>query len=76
MRPGYLETDGGELRRLRQLKGLDLRGLSTATGISVSHLSNVERRRRDFSPPKLKLIADALGVDIAHLVKDPERRAA
>lgn len=56
------ETFGELLRMHRQLLGKTLREVSEATGISVSHLSNMERgtRRPTFQGEWLDLLSRAL----------------
>ncbi|MEV8510845.1 helix-turn-helix transcriptional regulator [Dactylosporangium sp. NPDC051484] len=62
-----LSTDGRALRAIRQAKGWDLRGFASHVDISESHLGNAECGRRDLTPPKLKRVADALGVNVTDI---------
>lgn len=55
---------GGFIRRLRQEKGITLRGFAQKAGMSPTYLSKIERG--DFKPPgeeKIRNIAKALGQD-------------
>lgn len=61
---------GLRLRRLRQQQGLTLRDVATATGLSVGHLSQLER---DLVSPSVKTLHDisrALGVNISWFFQD------
>ena len=51
---------GPEIRRLRELSGVSLRGFAQRVGISAPHLSDIERDRRRPSKELLKKIAGAL----------------
>jgi transcriptional regulator with XRE-family HTH domain len=64
----------GALRRARQRAGLSIAMLATASGVSYSHLSDVEvgRRNTGISVPALARVADALGVSIASLLREEE----
>ncbi len=53
---------GSEVRQVRKARGLTLKGLSKSTGISVSHLSAVERGTTNPSLDIVHRIADALGI--------------
>ena len=55
---------GAEIRELRKVRGLTLRALSDATGISLSYLSAVERDLGNPSFEVFKSIANALAVDV------------
>lgn len=56
--PGFL------LRQLRNDAGLRLRHINEATGISISHLSDVERGKGNVSFASLVKWAEALGYKI------------
>jgi transcriptional regulator with XRE-family HTH domain len=73
MRSGKLTSNGPAIRAIRQLRGLDLRRLAAATGISESHLGNVENERRDLSPAKLLTVAKVLNVPMSAISGTPVR---
>lgn len=61
---------GARLRSLRQQQSLTLRDVATATGLSVGHLSQLER---DLVSPSIKTLHDisrALGVNISWFFQD------
>jgi transcriptional regulator with XRE-family HTH domain len=64
-----LPTDGAAIRHHRQLAGFTQTGFAQHLGISLGHLSKVERDKKYASPPLLKRIADAVGVTTRDLVK-------
>jgi transcriptional regulator with XRE-family HTH domain len=53
-------TLGREIRRLRALSGISLRGFAQSIGVSAPHLSDIERDRRRPSKELLKTIARGL----------------
>jgi transcriptional regulator with XRE-family HTH domain len=53
------------MRALRKVRGLTLKTLSQATGISLSYLSMIERNAANPSTDVLTGIANALGVDVS-----------
>ena len=55
---------GGMLRQLRQERGMSMRALARASGLSTNALSMIERSRTSPSVSTLYKIADALGVPI------------
>jgi transcriptional regulator with XRE-family HTH domain len=57
---------GDEVRRLREKKGLTLRGLADKVGLSAPFLSDVEHGRRRLS--RLDAMAKALGVKVIHFL--------
>ena len=62
------------LRALRDHQGITLAELSARTGLAVSYLSEIERRRKSGSVAALTRIAEALGTTIDVLAIDqPER---
>ena len=61
-----------EIRRVRLERGITLKELSDATGLSVSFLSQVERGESNMTITSLKKIADALGVSMKNLFPDEE----
>lgn len=52
---------GDELRRLREAKGLTLRGLCEKLGVSPPFLSDVEHGRRHLTSERLAQVAPILG---------------
>lgn len=55
---------GAKLRRLRTEKGISLRALAQATGLTPSFLSQIERDLAEPSITSLRRIAEALGVPL------------
>jgi transcriptional regulator with XRE-family HTH domain len=55
---------GSRLRELRQERGMSMRALARASGLSTNALSMIERARTSPSVSTLYKIADALGVPI------------
>ncbi|MEX0340829.1 MAG: helix-turn-helix domain-containing protein [Arenibacterium sp.] len=53
---------GAEVRQLRKARQMTLAELAEASGISISHLSAIERGAVNASLPKVSRIADALSV--------------
>jgi transcriptional regulator with XRE-family HTH domain len=58
---------GSVIRHLRKQQGLTLKELSESSGMSVSHLSDLERGRTDSTVRSLLKIAEALGVTPAQI---------
>ena len=52
------------LRKLREMRGLTLGGLSKETGLSVALISKVERGRTTLSPDVAKVLSDYYGVSV------------
>ena len=61
---------GARLRQLREEKGISLRALAQATGLTPSFLSQVERDLAEPSIKSLRQIAQALGVPLFLLFVD------
>ncbi|WP_426513818.1 helix-turn-helix domain-containing protein [Dactylosporangium sp. McL0621] len=59
---------GGRLRDLRQARGLSLEHLATASGVSRSMISDVERGARSPTVLVLARLATALGTTVARLL--------
>lgn len=55
---------GEQIRELRRLKRMTLQQLADAVGVSVSHISQIERNRAKLPIGTLRSICDALGVHI------------
>ena len=62
--PAKEEAIGGQIRELRKAKGMTLRAVAGAAGISVGYLSQIERDRSRLPIGVLKRISTALGVQI------------
>jgi DNA-binding transcriptional MerR regulator/quercetin dioxygenase-like cupin family protein len=58
---------GDKLRAARRLRGLSLREASSLAGLSVSHLSAIERGARNISLAGLQRLAVALGISVSDL---------
>ena len=67
--PESLSTVGQEIRRLRQARGLSLRGLARLAGISASALSRWEAEKRLPNIPELDAVLNALETS------EPQKRA-
>jgi len=66
---------GKRIKQFREEKGLTLKNVSDATGLSVGFLSQIERNITDPSIASLKKIADVLGVKIKEFFeKMPEKK--
>ncbi len=67
---GQLEL-GRRLRSERLRRELSFRELQAASGLALSHLQRLERGVvREPSPSTLRVLADALGVDYAELMRE------
>ena len=67
---------GGRLRVLREERGLSIRALARASGISANALSVIERGKSSPSVSTLYKVTDALGVPITSLFRtEPDRKA-
>ncbi|WP_407943495.1 cupin domain-containing protein [Methylobacterium sp. EM32] len=63
---------GQRLRALRQARGLSLKAVAAATGLSIGYLSQVERGLSSPSLRALTQVADLLGVGISALFGSAE----
>ena len=61
----------GNLRRLRKVTGLSQEGLAERAGLHRTYVSSVERAERNVSLENIFVLANALGVEPADLVKRP-----
>jgi transcriptional regulator with XRE-family HTH domain len=59
---------GAVIRRLRVQRGISVRSLATASGLSASFLGAVERGESDIALGRLALVAQALDHDVASLL--------
>lgn len=66
---------GKSLRTARRRAGMNLRQASEAAGMSVSHLSAIERGTRNASLAGLRRLAVALGIGVSDLFGDQQRTA-
>ncbi|PWH05494.1 XRE family transcriptional regulator [Brachybacterium endophyticum] len=62
--PLLRELVGAALRRERRRQGLTLARLAEASGVSMQHLSDVERGQKDPSSEVLSAITGALGISV------------
>ncbi|MGL4967515.1 MAG: cupin domain-containing protein [Inquilinus sp.] len=69
-----VDTIGPQIRELRQQRGLTLTKLAATTGLSVGHLSQVERGLSTPTIRQLQLISSAMGVTIGWFFRDPTPR--
>lgn len=67
---------GARLRTMREERGLSIRALARASGISANALSVIERGKSSPSVSTLYKLTDALGVPITSLFRvEPERKS-
>ena len=59
---------GLKVRQLRQQKNITFKELKEQTGMSVSYLNEIERGKKYPKDDKIKLLADALGEEVAVLI--------
>lgn len=64
MKKNYDKLIGIELRKIRESKKISLRQLSELTKISHPALSNYELGKRSLYVKQLKIICDALNIDL------------
>lgn len=67
-----VRVNGRYLKALRKLRGWSLADVAAAGGVTVSHLSRVERGERDLGIPTVTKIAEAFGVPVGVLLTVPE----
>lgn len=68
-------TLGARVRSARELRGLTLRRLASATGLSPGFISQLENDRSNASVASLRSIASALGVSAAELIDGNPRES-
>ena len=68
LEPLLRELIGRSLRRRRLEHGRTLADVAAQAGVSMQHLSDVERGRKDASSEMLAAICGALGMDVAELM--------
>lgn len=74
MEPLLRELIGGSLRRSRLSQGRTLADVAASAGVSMQHLSEVERGRKDPSSEVLAAIIGALGLrlpEVLAMCSDP-----
>lgn len=76
LEPLLRELIGGALRRRRLEHGRTLADVAGQAGVSMQHLSDVERGRKDASSEILAAICGALGVTAAELMSEAAQPAA
>jgi transcriptional regulator with XRE-family HTH domain len=59
---------GGTIRELRHDRKMTLRKLSSKSHIALSHLSDIERGRKNPPPPTLESIAGGLSLTATELI--------
>jgi transcriptional regulator with XRE-family HTH domain len=71
--PVSIKVNGATVAALRQLNGFGLKELAETSGVSMSYICEVEKGTKvNLRPPTIKKLADALGVTVAVLARDPE----
>lgn len=68
MNSEYLQKFANNLKRIRKSKGFTQDDLSAIEGISRSTIGMVETAKTDITLSKLKIIADALGIEPKELL--------
>lgn len=63
---------GNKLKELRKQQKLTLKELSQKTNISISFISDIENRRRNPSIDNLKILANALNVQVNYFFDGSE----
>ncbi|MBF4458993.1 MULTISPECIES: helix-turn-helix domain-containing protein [unclassified Pseudoclavibacter] len=63
---------GGRLRSVRQLRQMTIEQLASATGLSKSFLSRVERDQTSPSVSTLVLLCDVLNIEVGELFSAPD----
>ncbi len=76
LQPLLRELLGDALRRERHRQGRTLAQVSAASGVSIQHLSDVERGRKDPSSEVLAAITGALAIDVLDLLRRIDASAA
>src|SRR6516165_9957074 len=72
---GQVPAVGPLIRGLRKQQGLSLKEVATASGLSVSFLSAVERERSDISVKRLARLAAVFNHDLGSLLGYGTRRS-
>jgi transcriptional regulator with XRE-family HTH domain len=66
----------GAVKLARVTAGLEQQQLADKIGVSKGYMSEIEKGTRSVPPPKLKAIADALGIETATLINPAFAEAA
>jgi len=66
------EALGNRIKRARKARGLTLKGVEAAAGISATHVSEIERGKTSPTTGALMRIANALSVPVAFFLEDRE----
>ena len=64
------EALGARIKRVRRARGLTLKGVEAAAGISATHVSEIERGKTSPTTGALLRISDALGVPVAFFLEE------
>lgn len=64
---------GEKLRLAREAKGLTLRDVEEISGVTISHLSNIERGLKDLTTGRFRTLALLYGVSTDWLLDMPAR---
>lgn len=67
-----MTPDGWYLKEWRKHRGLTLQAVAEMTGMSVGHLSDVERGKRGLNGTLISTLASAYGVGTSDLLASPE----
>jgi len=70
------ESVGKRLRQFRTSKGITLSVLSKKSGVSLAHLSEIERGRSAASLKTLEKLSVALGVSVSHFLRSEEEESS
>jgi transcriptional regulator with XRE-family HTH domain len=70
------ESVGKRLRQFRTSKGITLSVLSKKSGVSLAHLSEIERGRSAASLKTLEKLSVALGVSVSHFIRSEEEESS
>lgn len=73
LEPLLRELLGGALRSRRRAHGRTLADVAAQAGVSMQHLSDVERGRKDASSEMLAAICGALGTSVLELMASAAR---
>lgn len=72
----HVKINGDLIRDLREKRGMTGAQFADTCGLSPQHLSDVERGRRNPSPPVAKRIADALERRLEDIAANAETASA
>jgi len=71
-----MEDLGNNIRQIRKEKGITIQDLAAATALSPSFISRMERGDLNPSIASVKKIADALGIQVAHLFQEDKKEVS